>query len=655
MSTIARLLKEIHQRFQNETGGALANYIPELTRADPSSFGISLVTSDGHRYSVGDSSREFTIQSISKPFGYGLALDVHGMDAVLGKIGVEPSGEAFNEISLETGTGRPFNPMINAGAIAATALVPGPGMAERFENLRRCLSAYAGRELGVDESVYRSESDTGFRNRAIAYLLRNNGIIGDPVEDAVEAYFRQCAVLVSSDDLAVMGATLAAGGVNPITGQRAIQHDHVDKVLSIMATCGMYNASGEWMFRVGFPAKSGVGGGILGVLPGQMGLAVYSPLLDPKGNSVRGLGVFLELSRRFGLHLFNLPALSDQSIRTVYQLSSVDSTRQRPKEDREIIRRHGDQVVIIEMQGDLFFSSLERALRIAQVRHASCRTVVLDISRVGTIDPICQSLLQETVADLGEDRRQLVVVDPKNRFQEGEFQGAIRFFGQLQVALDKAEREIVAEHSQKPALVTALVPFQDFEIFSGLQASELVQVERLLEMQSYRPEEAIVRQGEDPDYLYLLAKGGVAVYIRTGESRQRIQAFSAGVSFGDQALIDHRKRSADIVAETETVCYQISAERFYALEREAPAIFTRIIRNLFRVNLEILRACSRELATWKQSPAWSGAGSATAAEPAPGLPSEETGAATATKAAGDAPPPGNAETAKPRFRFPWER
>lgn len=599
MSTISRLLQELHDRFKTESSGALANYIPELARADPNAFGISLVTVDGHRYSVGDSRREFTIQSISKAFVYGLALDDHGVDAVLTKIGVEPSGEAFNEISLETGTGRPFNPMINAGAIAATGLIPGPGMAASFERLRRCLSTYAGRELSVDEAVYRSESSTGFRNRAIAYLLRNNGILGDPVEDAVETYFRQCSVLVSAEDLALMGATLAAGGVNPITRQRAICHDHVDKVLSIMGTCGMYNASGEWIFRVGFPAKSGVGGGILGVLPGQMGLAVFSPLLDSKGNSVRGLRVFTELSRQFGLHLFNLPPISDQSIRTVYTLSGVESNRQRPREDREIIRRHGDQVVVIEVQGDLYFSSLERVLRIAQVRHASSRTVILDISRVGAIDPICQSLLREAVRDMSDDRRKLVVVDPKDRFSPADFQGSIAFHSQLQVALDKAEREIVAEHSRVAPSVSALVPFQDFEIFRGLTPTELGMIERILEMQSYRPEETIVSQGADPDYLYLLAKGSVAVYINTGGVRNRIQAFSPGVSFGDQALIDHRKRSADIVAETDTVCYQISAEKFHALEVQAPATFARMIRNLFRINLELLRACSRELATLK--------------------------------------------------------
>jgi glutaminase len=477
--------------------------------------------------------------------------------------------------------------------------------------------------------------------------LRNHGILGDPVEEAVEAYFRQCAVLVTSDDLALMGATLAAGGTNPVTGRRAILPEHVDKVLSIMASCGMYNASGEWIFRVGFPAKSGVGGGILGVLPGQFGLAVFSPLLDAKGNSVRGLHVFAELSRRFGLHLFNLPAIPDQAVRAVYPVSAIEPARQRPREHRETIRQHGEQVIVIEMQGDLAFGSLERALRIAQVRHAHAHTVILDLGRVSTVDAACPGLLAETVRDFADNARQLVVVDPKARFDPAAFTGPIRFHGQLQIALDKAERDIIERHAGNPPLVAALVPFQRFEIFAGLTAAELSDVERLLEMQSYRPEEAIVRQGEDADYLYLLAKGSVAVHVTAGGSRSRIQAFSPGVSFGDQALIDGRKRSADIVAETDTVCYLISAENFHALESRAPATFARIIRNLFRINLEILRGCSRELAALRHGPAWNGPELPAPAEAA------EASASGEPPVSPSVPEPPPVSPPKRGLRFPW--
>lgn len=597
MSTIARLIRDIYGRHRDDQSGALADYIPELTKANPEWFGISLVTTDGHSYSVGDCRQEFTIQSVSKPFCYGLALDLQGLDHVLGKVSVEPSGEAFNELSIEHGTGRPFNPMINAGAIATTSLIPGSGIDERFEQLRQCFSVYAGRELSVDEAVYRSESATGDRNRMIARTLCDSGIMKkEEMDDALEAYFRQCSVLLNCDDLATMGATLANGGVNPVTQQKAIDPQNLDKVLSIMATCGMYNGSGEWIYRVGFPAKSGVGGGIVGVLPGQIGLAVFSPLLDARGNSVRGLKVFAELSKIFGLHLFNLPTINEEAVRSVYHLSGFEPERQRPKEDREIIRVHGDSVVIIEMQGDLFFSSLERALRAAQFEHTLAQTIVLDLSRVGTIDTICPDILRESVHELSVTCRQLVIVDPARRFDAQLFAGSIAIFGSIHTALSEAERALVSKHTSRENSVPALIPFQDFELFQGLESAELDMIEGLLEMQSYRPEETIVVQGDESDFLYLLAHGSVGIYITADGKRSRIQTLVAGVSFGDQALIDHRKRSADVVAETKVTCYQMSVENFEALETKAPATFARILRNLFRLNLEILRSTSRELA-----------------------------------------------------------
>jgi len=597
MSTIGRILEQIHSQFRDYDGGALASYIPELTKADPNWFGITLVTADGHRYSVGDCDQAFTIQSISKAFGYGMALDRYGVDHVLTKIGVEPSGEAFNEISLETDTGRPFNPMINAGAIAATSMVPGKGVDERFESIRQCLSIYAGRDLEVDEEVYRSESATGFRNRAIAYLLRNSDIIEDPVEESVEVYFKQCSVLVTCNDLALMGATLANSGVNPITNKQAIQMENVDKLLSVMATCGMYDSTGEWIFRVGLPAKSGVGGGILGVLPGQMGLAVFSPLLDPKGNSERGLLAFGELSRPFNLHLFNLPTLSTQSIRNVYTLASVDSHRQRPREERLLLRKHGKRVVAVEMQGDLFFSSFEQALREAQFRHAEAQIFILDVARVGLIDTTCIKLLVEAAHDLVADHKEIYVVDPKKLMDPTKAPPSVHYFDTAQAALEKAERTLLEQLTSSTPEIQGLVPFHEFEIFEGLSGKELSLIESMLEMQSYREGELIVQQGSEPDYLYLLAKGSVAVYISVGEEkRERIQSISRGVSFGDIALIDKSKRSADIVSEDDSLCYQISAENFLSLEKKDPVLHGKILRNLFRLNLELLRMTSRELA-----------------------------------------------------------
>jgi len=604
MSTISRILSQIHARHRDCLEGKLADYIPELTKADPNWFGIAVVTTDGYRYAIGDSSQLFTIQSISKAFTYGIALDLHGPDHVLSKIGVEPSGEAFNEISLETGTGRPFNPMINAGAIAATGMIPGTSAGERFEFLRQWYSAFAGRDLGVDESVYRSESATGFRNRAIAYLLRNSGIIDDPVEDMVEAYFMQCSVLVNCFDLATMAACLANGGVNPITQSRVMGAENVAKVLSVMGTCGMYDATGEWIFRVGLPAKSGVGGGILGVLPGQMGLAVFSPLLDPKGNSVRGLKTFHEMSEAFNLHLFNIPALSGQSIRNVYQLSTIDSHRQRPKEQRDIIRRYGDRVTAIEMQGDLFFASTERALRVAEKIHPRAETVILDLLRVGNANVASQKLLREAAINLREERKQLYIVDPKELIDRPAFEGLAQFFTRIEAAMERAERQLLEEHAGKSASIEALTAFHEFEIFAGLAPEELTKIEKVLEMQSYQPGEKIVSQGSDPDYIYLLAKGSVGVFAQTETGPKRLAAFSPGVSFGDLAIVNNTKRTADVISETASRCYQISAEEFNGWEKSDPAMHARIIKNLLRINVALLRRSSQELASLSEPAKW---------------------------------------------------
>ena len=288
--------------------GKVADYIPELGKADPNWFGISVVTVGGQRMEYGDAAQAFTIQSISKPFVYGMALEAHGREKTLTKIGVEPSGDAFNSIELEARTHRPHNPMINAGAIAAASLVPGDGPAERLNHVLDIFGRYVGHEVGVDMAVFTSERATGHRNRAIAHLMRNFDIIDERLEESLDLYFKQCSILVNCQDLAMMAATLANGGVNPISGARAIAPEYVRDLLSLMYTCGMYDFAGEWAYRIGLPAKSGVGGGIIAVVPGQAGIGVFSPPLDERGNSVRGIRVFEELSQRFGLHIFDCHA-----------------------------------------------------------------------------------------------------------------------------------------------------------------------------------------------------------------------------------------------------------------------------------------------------------------------------------------------------------
>ncbi|MGN8551945.1 UNVERIFIED_CONTAM: glutaminase A [Microbacterium sp. SLM126] len=303
MDPITALLADVLEEIRPGDAGAPAAYIPELATADPERLAFAVVGPRGRVRSVGDDRAEFTIQSISKPFVLALALEVHGLNAVLQRVGAEPSGEPFNAISLEPVTGRPANPMINAGAIATSALIPGDDVEARTARIVEMLSASAGRSLWIDESVYSSESGTGERNRALAHLLKSHGVIDGSVDVAVETYFRQCSVLVSVRDLALMAATLAFGGVNPVTGLRVVGERVARDVLSIMSSCGMYDFSGEWLLRVGLPAKSGVSGGLMAVAPSQFGVAAFSPRLDAHGNSVRAVALVEAASERFGMHL----------------------------------------------------------------------------------------------------------------------------------------------------------------------------------------------------------------------------------------------------------------------------------------------------------------------------------------------------------------
>ncbi len=298
-------IRDLHARFADLTDGEPASYIPELAAVDPDKFAIAAMTVDGFEMAVGDADHEFTIQSISKLLMYGMVLETHGRDAVLEKVGVAPTGDPFNAIELDEDPSRAPNPMVNAGAIAITDLVPGGDLDERVENVRAMYHGYLGRLPDIDRAVWASERATGNHNRAIAYLMLSHGIITDRVEETLDLYFGQCSVQVDAVDLAAIAATIANHGVHPVTGQQVVRRDVTRDQLTVALTCGMYDYAGEWAYSVGIPAKSGVGGGIIGMLPGVGGLAVYSPRLDSHGNSVRGLRVFEELSKEFELHLFD--------------------------------------------------------------------------------------------------------------------------------------------------------------------------------------------------------------------------------------------------------------------------------------------------------------------------------------------------------------
>lgn len=397
-SPIPDYLTETLGDIASDTSGAPADYIPELATADPERLGAAFAMVDGAIYGAGDVDVEFTIQSISKPFAYALALADRGFDPVLAKVGVEPSGEAFNELSLEGGSGRPLNPMINAGAITAHSLAGPVGLdaAERLQRVVDGLSAFAGRRLTVDESVCASEMAHAHRNLAIAHMLRSYGVLTEDPATVVEGYTRQCSLLVTTLDLAVMAATLANHGVNPLSGERVVPEPVVRQVLSVMSTCGMYDAAGDWATQVGIPAKSGVAGGLIGALPGQLGIATFSPRLDAHGNSVRGVGLFGRFSSDMGLHVMEVPAAGRAVVRS-----------------NHVTGAGPDAVRVIELQGGIRFAGAERVVRDITDTAPTENRVALDLTMVYSIDDVARRMLLEIVRRLTLDGHQVSLIDPE--------------------------------------------------------------------------------------------------------------------------------------------------------------------------------------------------------------------------------------------------
>ncbi len=322
-SPFRNYLNDLHEKYQSLNDGAIANYIPELELAKPEWFGICVVTNDGQMFEVGECDQLFTIQSISKAFVFGLALEDYGREYVNSKVSVEPTGEAFNSIVLDEATNRPYNPMVNAGAIATADLIKGKNGTERLKRVLARFRRDTGRDHDINVPVFLSEKSTGNRNRAMTYLMLNFGMVSEKIDETLDLYFQQCSIMVNARDLAMLSATLANGGINPITKERAIDERYVQDVVTVMLTCGMYDASGEWAYRIGMPAKSGVGGGIAAVAPGKLGIGTFSPLLDAKGNSVRGIKVCEDLSKDFGLHLFNV-AKPEKNLQEWIEGGSVD-------------------------------------------------------------------------------------------------------------------------------------------------------------------------------------------------------------------------------------------------------------------------------------------------------------------------------------------
>ena len=606
-SPILDHLQETHDRYAGLREGKVATYIPELAKANPDWFGICLVTTGGHVYEVGDSQHRFSIQSISKPFVYGLALEDNTRTDVLKKIGVEPTGDAFNAISLEPGTGRPRNPMINAGAIAAAGLIAGTTPATRLRRMMDMFSLYAGEDLGIDSQVYQSESDTGHRNRAIGHMLRNFDILTEPPDPVVDVYFKQCAVSVTCRNLAVMAATLANHGINPLTGQRALRGEYVENVLSVMGSCGMYDYAGEWLYRIGMPAKSGVTGGIIAVLPGQLGIGVFSPPLDPRGNSVRGLKVCEDLSRFFDLHLLNTPHASLSVIRLKFTAAEINSSRVRTDEESQILRQHGGGIHVYQLQGQLVLSTAEVVVHDAMAGIVGLEALVLDLKHVLSVNEcasrlLCQLLLKlhgrgiqvlfTNLARAPELRRYLKV-----KLKE-QLATHLLTFDDNDTALEWCENRLLA--SRLPGGVTSKVAGPaDYEPLADLKPEEVATVQALLERRSFKAGEVILEFGAPVRELYFISRGSVSVTVLlSSDTHKRLATFSPGMAFGEMAMLDRVPRSAMVTADTEVECDLLTVEDFERLGETHPQITMVILRNLALSLSSKLRRAIREISVF---------------------------------------------------------
>ena len=602
-SPIEQYLHKLHRRHQSLNEGTVADYIPELAKADANWFGISIATRDGHVYEVGDTRQSFTIQSISKAIAYGLALEDRGEEHILSRISVEPSGDAFNAISLKPGSGAPFNPMINAGAIATCGQVLRRDGQSRIERILGYLSACAGRRLDIDQAVYHSESETGHRNRAIGWMLRNFGIIDEEPTDILETYFQQCAIKVNCRDLALIGATLANQGRNPLTREQAIAPEYVDNILSVMASCGMYDFSGEWIYRVGLPAKSGVGGGIMAVLPGQLGIGTFSPPLDAQGNSARGIRVCADLSRDLSLHLFANGANPPSGIRLAYDGSQIASRRKRSPRAQQTLRSSGHRIRVMELQGALNFATFEPVVRSALKHAPYCQYLVLSCRNVVSVDSVAGGLINTLCSSLATQGVQLHLSEisrlPTKQLCVDELE--IPVHANDDAAIEYCENHLLAEligpsWDEAPPVATG-----ETYLLAGLASEDLAWLEAEMPTRNAAPGEFMIRAGEPGDCLYLILSGTVEVRLPAIESGpgKRVGVFVAGMSFGEMGLIDGSPRSADVVAHTQAIYRVIDRKLFDRLETERPVLKIRLLERLAFQISENLRRTNMEMAAFK--------------------------------------------------------
>jgi glutaminase len=436
-------------------------------------------------------------------------------------------------------------------------------------------------------------------------MLRNFGILTEDPTPSVEQYFQQCSISVTCRDLGIMAATLANRGVNPVTGKQAIRGEYVESVLSVMGSCGMYDYAGEWIYRIGMPAKSGVSGGVIAVLPGHLGIGVFSPRLDSRGNSVRGIAVCDEFSRRLDLHMFNRPSVGRSCLRLKTTAAEFNSNRIRTSKEAEALRSFGDRVHLYKLQGNLVFATAEHIVGDVMQNHQNLDYLLLDFKQVMTVNESACRLfyqLHQTLRARGKamlfvriDGHPLLRRYMKAKLGD-DFETEFLAFDESDLALEWCENRLLEFQMPRTRPEAGIAP-EDYELFRGFSASELAQVVPLLERCRCQAGEVLIRNGDQAEHLYLLARGQVSVWLPLESgNRRRLATVSVGMSFGEMAIIDRAPRSALVIADTEVECDRLSLDAIQSLEAKDPRIKIRLLENLAQTLSGKLRKANRELA-----------------------------------------------------------
>jgi len=513
---------------------------------------------------------------------------------VAAAIGVEPSGDAFNSIRLRIDN-RPFNPMVNSGAIACSGLIHEAQGENAAEYIRNALGRFAGRDLDVDESVFASERLSGDRNRAIAYLLRNYGIIKGDVASVLDVYFRQCSVLVTARDLALMAATLANGGVNPLNGERIVSPYAVSRTLSVMTSSGMYDFAGEWIYRVGIPAKSGVGGGIMAALPAQFGLGSFSPLLDEHGNSVRGLKVCEQVSAHFDLHMLNGTSDVRSCIVADYDFGRV-SPRGRQHHEQKILDEHERDVRVLELTGTLTFANADLIARRIEMKPPP-QMLIVDFSRVPLMSSGAAKILKDLFRTLGALGTTPVLSGIERRSTNWSMLAAhriedagVRDFARLGEAIEWAEDQIIFRFGGFMNLLDT-TSLGGQELLTGLSPEMVAEIDELGLVRHFNTGERIIGVGMASTSIFFLQSGMVSVKLADGV---RLATLVPGTAFGEMALFEGH-RTADVWADTPVCCIQLTLERFDGFRERHPQVGELIMRNLAGLLVRRLGRANRRI------------------------------------------------------------